>query len=264
MNDLLPAEAPLWEWFEARVADWLRSYGYQQIRTPIVEYTELFGGHRRGHRHRRKGDVLLRGPAQRRAPDAASRVHRRRDARDRPSTTSLTTRHAVSGPWPRCPPRAASAAATGVLPGQCRGGRFAGPDIDAEQIVMLARLWEDPRIDRVGRVRLELNCLGQATSGRGTVADLIAYLSQHSSAGCRCQAPTPHQPAAHPRNQEPGARGNSGRSARASPPTSGESSSGAFRGAGKALLQAAGIESRSTAHAARTRLLQPHCVRVDH
>ena len=33
MNDLLPAEAPLWEWFEARVVDWLRSYGYQQIRT---------------------------------------------------------------------------------------------------------------------------------------------------------------------------------------------------------------------------------------
>ncbi len=31
-----------WEWFEARVTDWLRSYGYRQIRTPIVEYTELF------------------------------------------------------------------------------------------------------------------------------------------------------------------------------------------------------------------------------
>ncbi|MFO0009463.1 MAG: ATP phosphoribosyltransferase regulatory subunit, partial [Betaproteobacteria bacterium] len=42
MNDLLPADAPLWEWFEARVIDWLRSYGYQQIRTPIVEPTELF------------------------------------------------------------------------------------------------------------------------------------------------------------------------------------------------------------------------------
>ena len=42
MNDMLPADAPLWEWFEARVTDWLRSYGYQQIRTPIVEYTELF------------------------------------------------------------------------------------------------------------------------------------------------------------------------------------------------------------------------------
>ena len=42
MNDLLPAESPLWEWFEARVADWVRSYGYQQVRTPILEHTELF------------------------------------------------------------------------------------------------------------------------------------------------------------------------------------------------------------------------------
>src|SRR5687768_14521041 len=42
MNDLLPAQAPLWEWFEARVTDWLRSYGYQQIRTPVVEHTDLF------------------------------------------------------------------------------------------------------------------------------------------------------------------------------------------------------------------------------
>nr|MBA2414127.1 ATP phosphoribosyltransferase regulatory subunit [Burkholderiaceae bacterium] len=42
MNDLLPAQAPLWEWFEARVADWVRSYGYQLIRTPILEHTELF------------------------------------------------------------------------------------------------------------------------------------------------------------------------------------------------------------------------------
>ena len=42
MNDLLPAHAPLWEWFEARVTDWVRSYGYQQIRTPVLEHTDLF------------------------------------------------------------------------------------------------------------------------------------------------------------------------------------------------------------------------------
>jgi histidyl-tRNA synthetase len=42
MNDLLPAEAPLWEAFEARAIDVLRAYGYQQIRTPIVEHTALF------------------------------------------------------------------------------------------------------------------------------------------------------------------------------------------------------------------------------
>ena len=42
MNDLLPAQSPIWEWFEARAMDWLRSYGYQQIRTPVLEHTDLF------------------------------------------------------------------------------------------------------------------------------------------------------------------------------------------------------------------------------
>ena len=36
MNDVLPDEAPLWELFENTVQAVLRSYGYQQIRTPIV------------------------------------------------------------------------------------------------------------------------------------------------------------------------------------------------------------------------------------
>jgi Histidyl-tRNA synthetase len=34
MNDMLPEAAPLWEFFEDTVRDWLRSYGYQQIRHP--------------------------------------------------------------------------------------------------------------------------------------------------------------------------------------------------------------------------------------
>jgi histidyl-tRNA synthetase len=42
MNDVLPDEAPLWELFENTVQAVLRSYGYQQIRTPIVEPTALF------------------------------------------------------------------------------------------------------------------------------------------------------------------------------------------------------------------------------
>ena len=42
MNDILPHEAPLWELFENTVQSVLRSYGYQQIRTPIVEPTALF------------------------------------------------------------------------------------------------------------------------------------------------------------------------------------------------------------------------------
>ena len=42
MNDLLPSDAPLWEHFDNAVRSMLRAYGYQQIRTPIVEQTQLF------------------------------------------------------------------------------------------------------------------------------------------------------------------------------------------------------------------------------
>ena len=42
MNDVLPADAALWELFENTVQSVLKSYGYQQIRTPIVEPTSLF------------------------------------------------------------------------------------------------------------------------------------------------------------------------------------------------------------------------------
>ncbi|HSC69365.1 MAG TPA: histidine--tRNA ligase [Cellvibrio sp.] len=42
MNDLLPADSPLWQYVEGVVTDILARYGYQEIRFPIVESTELF------------------------------------------------------------------------------------------------------------------------------------------------------------------------------------------------------------------------------
>jgi histidyl-tRNA synthetase len=42
MNDILPEQTPLWRYFEGTVASLLDGYGYQQIRMPIVEFTELF------------------------------------------------------------------------------------------------------------------------------------------------------------------------------------------------------------------------------
>ncbi|HCS65649.1 MAG TPA: histidine--tRNA ligase, partial [Cellvibrio sp.] len=42
MNDLLPADSPLWQYVEGVVTDILTRYGYQEIRFPIVESTELF------------------------------------------------------------------------------------------------------------------------------------------------------------------------------------------------------------------------------
>src|ERR1035438_872567 len=42
MNDILPVDAELWEQFEELVRDWLHAYGYRPIRMPIVEPTPLF------------------------------------------------------------------------------------------------------------------------------------------------------------------------------------------------------------------------------
>jgi histidyl-tRNA synthetase len=58
---------------------------------------------------------------------------------------------------------------------------FAGPDIDAELIVMLARLWKILGIEQAGRVRLELNCLGQPDERARHRLDLVAYLTRHEA-----------------------------------------------------------------------------------
>src|SRR6266545_7153319 len=42
MNDILPDEAERWETLEELLRDWLRSYGYRNVRTPILEPTALF------------------------------------------------------------------------------------------------------------------------------------------------------------------------------------------------------------------------------
>ena len=42
MNDILPDEAERWEGLEELLRDWLRSYGYRNIRTPMLEQTGLF------------------------------------------------------------------------------------------------------------------------------------------------------------------------------------------------------------------------------
>ncbi|MGH8684779.1 MAG: ATP phosphoribosyltransferase regulatory subunit, partial [Nitrosospira sp.] len=42
MNDILPDQIHLWEFFEQTVRDWMAAYGYRNIRMPIVEQTDLF------------------------------------------------------------------------------------------------------------------------------------------------------------------------------------------------------------------------------
>ena len=42
MNDILPEDSYKWEWIEYRIQQWLLSFGYENIRTPVLESTDLF------------------------------------------------------------------------------------------------------------------------------------------------------------------------------------------------------------------------------
>jgi histidyl-tRNA synthetase len=183
MNDLLPADAPLWEWFEARVADWLRSYGYQQIRTPIVEYTELFV----------RGIGEVTDIVEKEMYSFEDKLNGEKLTL-RPEFTAGVIRAAVEHNLTYDAPRRIWSIGPLFRHERPQRGRyrqfhqvnveavgFAGPDIDAELIVMLARLWKILGIDRVGRVRLEVNCLGQADERALHRTDLIAHLSRHES-----------------------------------------------------------------------------------
>ena len=183
MNDLLPADAALWEWFEARVADWLRSYGYQQIRTPIVEYTELFV----------RGIGEVTDIVEKEMYSFEDKLNGEKLTL-RPEFTAGVIRAVVEHNLTYEAPRRVWSIGPLFRHERPQRGRyrqfhqvnveavgFAGPDIDAELIVMLARLWKILGLDRVGRVRLELNCLGQADERARHRTDLIAYLSHHES-----------------------------------------------------------------------------------
>jgi histidyl-tRNA synthetase len=179
MNDLLPAESALWEWFEARVADWARSYGYQLIRTPIVEHTDLFV---RGIGE--VTDIVER--------EMYSFEDRSNDERLtlRPEFTAGTVRAAIEHNLTYDGPKRVWSIGPLFRHERPQRGRyrqfhqvnvealgFAGPDIDAELIMMLARLW---KILRIQPPRLEINSLGQADERMRHRADLVQYFERHS------------------------------------------------------------------------------------
>ncbi|MFN7757781.1 MAG: histidine--tRNA ligase [Betaproteobacteria bacterium] len=183
MNDLLPADAPLWEWFEARVTDWLRSYGYQQIRTPIVEYTELFV----------RGIGEVTDIVEKEMYSFEDRLNGEQLTL-RPEFTAGVMRAIVEHNLTYESPRRLWSMGPLFRHERPQRGRyrqfhqvnveavgFAGPDIDAELIVMLARLWKILGIEKAGRVRLELNCLGQGDERARHRQDLVAYLARHEA-----------------------------------------------------------------------------------
>lgn len=175
MNDILPGQSAAWETLERLVRDWLRSYGYVNLRTPVLEHTRLFT--------RGIGEVT---------DIVEKEMYTFTDALNgesltlRPEFTAGMVRATIEHNLLYDRPRRVFAMGPVFRHERPQRGRYrqfhqidvealgyAGPDVDAEQILMLARLW---RILGLNDIRLEINSLGTPTERAAHREDLIAYL----------------------------------------------------------------------------------------
>ena len=178
MNDILPEEAAFWELFEDAIRSWLNGYGYRPIRMPIVEPTPLF--------KRAIGEVTdivekemysfidgLNGEALTLRPEGTAGCVRA--VIEHNLAARQTQRLYYMGQMFRH-----------ERPQKGRYRQFhqvgvetfgmSGPDIDAELILMGARLWDDLGLEGI---ELQLNSLGQPAERAEHRAALIAYFEQH-------------------------------------------------------------------------------------
>src|ERR1700754_5025173 len=175
MNDVLPQDAALWDFFESTVKSMLRAYGYQNIRTPIVEHTQLFT---RGIGE--VTDIVEKGMYS--FTDALNGEH----LTMRPENTAAVVRATIEhnllydGPkrlWYMGPmfrherPQRGRYRQFHQIGAEALG--FAGPDVDAELILLARALWQALGL---ADVRLELNSLGQPQERALHRAQLIAHL----------------------------------------------------------------------------------------
>ncbi|HEY6863847.1 MAG TPA: histidine--tRNA ligase [Burkholderiales bacterium] len=177
MNDILPDETERWEALEELLRAWLRSYGYRNIRTPLLESTQLF--------RRAIGEATdivekemysfvdeLNGEALTLRPEAtASTV---RAAIEHSLLYNGPQRLYYLGPMYRHErPQKGRYRQFHQVGAEALG--FAGPDVDAELLLMCRRLWDDLGLEGV---RLELNSLGSAAERAAYRAGLVAYLKK--------------------------------------------------------------------------------------
>jgi histidyl-tRNA synthetase len=180
MNDILPDEAERWEALEDLLRDWLRSYGYRNIRTPILEHTGLF--------KRAIGE----------ATDIVEKeMYTFVDELNgeqltlRPEATASTVRAAIEHNLTYNGPQRLYYIGAMYRHERPQKGRyrqfhqvgaealgFSGPDIDAEMLLMSARLWDELELSGV---RLEINSLGSPEERVAYRASLVDYLKQHEA-----------------------------------------------------------------------------------
>src|SRR6202042_1922567 len=164
MNDVLPAEIGAWQHFERSTRDLLAVYGYEEIRVPLLEHTELFKRAIGEHT-----DVV--------GKEMYTFTDRGGDSLTlRPEATAGIVRALISNRMLR--------GQRHKLPQAGRYRQFwqvdveavgcPGPDVDAELIALTARLWQ--RLGITG-LTLQLNSLGTAECRRAYRAQLMDYLS---------------------------------------------------------------------------------------
>lgn len=181
MHDILPAEAEQWEVFEDLVRSWLHAYGYKPIRMPIVEPTPLFS--------RAIGEVTdivekemysfvdsLNGEALTLRPEGTASCVRA--VLQHNLLHQGPQRLYYGGPMFRHE-RPAKGRYRQFHQFGVESFGFEGPDMDAEQIIMIARLWADLGIEQ--DVRLEINTLGSHDERASYRRELVAYLEAHTA-----------------------------------------------------------------------------------
>lgn len=177
MNDVLPAQIAAWQQLEAVTRELFAGYGYEELRLPLLEHTELF--------KRSIGeftDIVEKemytfedggGDSLTLRPEATAGVVRAcitngllRGARLKLWTAGPMFRHER--------PQKGRYRQFHQIDVEALG--FAGPDVEAEMIAMTARLWSRLGIERV---RLKLNSLGTPEARRGYRDKLVDYFRGH-------------------------------------------------------------------------------------
>jgi histidyl-tRNA synthetase len=176
MHDILPAQSPRWQWLEDRVRGVLEGYGYLELRTPLVEVTELFS--------RSIGEVTDIVEK-----EMYSFTDRGGDQLSlRPEGTASCVRAAIEHGllsqtqrvWYRGPMFRRERPQRGRYRQFHQIGVEAfgpvGPDIDLEVIAMTRRFWQVLGLDGL---RLEINSLGDLDERRAYREALVAHLQTH-------------------------------------------------------------------------------------
>jgi len=178
MNDVLPDEAPLWERFESTAREVFAQYGYRNIRVPIVESTALFV---RGigeftdvvEREMYTFEDKLNGESLTLRPEATAGIVRATLQHN--LTYDRPQRVWTMGPMFRHErPQKGRYRQFHQVDVEALG--FAGPDADAEQIVMLARLWKTLGLTGI---ELQINSIGNAAERLAHRKELIAHFERH-------------------------------------------------------------------------------------